>query len=167
MVDNPGPGVDNPPTTIPAEATTIPAEALNRYIGGCIRAARRRRGWTQLGLAEMVGISRSMMRLIERGTVNATMVIILALMSALGIPVTVLDPATIADALCGISVDVSLDFSLSARVVLGPRRPRLSATRRHDLEGRMVHIGDRLRALYTGSASPQLAREPQSDGEVV
>lgn len=52
-----------------------------------VREARESRGWTQLGLAERMGVSRKTVNTIEGGALNPSTFITLKLVRALGVPV--------------------------------------------------------------------------------
>jgi len=54
-------------------------------LGGRIRSLRQRRGWTQLRLAEEVGLHRSFIADVERGSRNISILNLLHIATALGI----------------------------------------------------------------------------------
>lgn len=62
-----------------------PADALNRHLGGRVRALRSGRGWSLEDLARASGVSRSMLSQIEREEANPTLAVTLRIARAFGL----------------------------------------------------------------------------------
>lgn len=62
-----------------------PAEPLNQYVCDKIRQLRKRRGWTLDQLAELSGVSRSMLSQVERGAANPTLAVAFRIATAFGL----------------------------------------------------------------------------------
>ena len=61
------------------------AEPLNQYVCDKIRQLRKRRGWTLDQLAELSGVSRSMLSQVERGAANPTLSVAFRIATAFGL----------------------------------------------------------------------------------
>lgn len=61
------------------------AEPLNQYVCEKIRQLRKRRGWTLEQLAELSGVSRSMLSQVERGVANPTLAVAFRIATAFGL----------------------------------------------------------------------------------
>lgn len=61
------------------------AEPLNQYVCEKIRQLRKRRAWTLDQLAELSGVSRSMLSQVERGVANPTLAVAFRIATAFGL----------------------------------------------------------------------------------
>ncbi len=61
------------------------AEPLNQYVCDKIRQLRKRRSWTLEQLAELSGVSRSMLSQVERGAANPTLAVAFRIATAFGL----------------------------------------------------------------------------------
>jgi transcriptional regulator with XRE-family HTH domain len=60
-------------------------EPLNQYVCEKVRQLRKRRGWTLEQLAELSGVSRSMLSQVERGAANPTLAVAFRIATAFGL----------------------------------------------------------------------------------
>ncbi len=63
------------------------AEAIDRYIGGMLRAFRRSRGWTQGQAGKVIGVSYQQIQKYETGQNRLSAVHLLRLSIALNLPI--------------------------------------------------------------------------------
>lgn len=76
-------------------------------LGAAIRAARRKRGWTQAALASTAGISRPTLINLERGNPHGELGVALRVIAALGLVTSLLEsPATTSAALDAVLDDL-------------------------------------------------------------
>jgi transcriptional regulator with XRE-family HTH domain len=102
-------------------------KAVRRYFGDLIAHARKVQGLSQTSLGRISGCSRSMISLVERGDINVSLVLSLALIYNLGLNVAMLDPGCIVSGLADPTIPHQLVMNPVRTHLLRHREPRTVA----------------------------------------
>jgi transcriptional regulator with XRE-family HTH domain len=101
--------------------------AVRLYFGALIAHARKTQGISQTSLGRLSGCSRSMVSLVERGEINVSLVLSLAMLYNLGLNVAMLDPGCIVSGLADPSIPHQLVMNPVRSHLLRHREPRTVA----------------------------------------